>query len=133
MISSILKKSFRSDIAEFHATLKGEEEVRKFVDGQRVELIKSDPQAIVNELSSILPEVDKKALLENDDIGQSLAATFKEALKHNCDGRVDDDISCIAPWGFSLEDIQTPVFLYQGESFSLSLAKVLHFSDLVAF
>jgi hypothetical protein len=105
-----------TDIAEFNATLKGEEEVRKFVDAQRVELIKSDPQAIVKELSSILPEADKKVILENEDIGQSLAATFKETLKNNCDGWVDDDIQCVAPWGFELKDISTPVFLYQGES-----------------
>jgi pimeloyl-ACP methyl ester carboxylesterase len=79
-------------------------------------LIKADAKGIVEEMSSILPDVDKKALLEDDDIGSSLAETFREALKNNSDGWVDDDLSAIAPWGFDLGEIAKPVFLYHGST-----------------
>ena len=42
-------------------------------------------------------------------------ASFHEALKHGTDGWVDDDLAFISPWGFDLEEVKCPVFLYQGE------------------
>lgn len=102
------------NVEETIASLKGEEHVRKFVDAQRIELLQADAAGIVKEMSSILPNVDKKVLLENDDIGNSLVATFQEALKRSSDGWVDDDLAFVKDWGFELNEIKKPVFLYQG-------------------
>jgi pimeloyl-ACP methyl ester carboxylesterase len=102
------------DVQEFHASVKGEEATREFVDAQRKGLIVADAAGIVAEMSSILPDVDKRALLDNGDVGSSLEQTFKEALKHNSDGWVDDDLAFVKDWGFQLDEISVPVFLYQG-------------------
>ena len=65
-------------------------------------------------MSSILPDVDKQALVENTELGQYLVDTFHEGLKTNADGWVDDDLSFIQPWGFELSEIKVPVIIYQG-------------------
>ena len=88
--------------------------MRKFVDAERLELLRADAAGVVEEMSSILPEVDKKVLLENDDMGTSILEGFQVGLKHSSDGWVDDDLSFVMPWGFELSEIETPVFLYQG-------------------
>ncbi|UZJ50728.1 hypothetical protein CBS101457_000048 [Exobasidium rhododendri] len=102
------------NVQEFKASLEGEEPTRAFVDAQRKELIIANAAGIVEEMSSILPDIDKKALLENQDVGSSLEVTFKEALKNNSDGWVDDDLAFVKPWEFELSEIKKPVFLYQG-------------------
>ncbi|MEP7378111.1 MAG: alpha/beta hydrolase, partial [Chloroflexota bacterium] len=39
----------------------------------------------------------------------------RRALEHSLDGWVDDDLAFVQPWGFSLESIQVPVHIWQGE------------------
>lgn len=65
-------------------------------------------------LSSLLPDVDRKALLEDHAMGQNLVESGREAYKINSDGRVDDMLSFVQPWGFELSEIDVPVFLYHG-------------------
>ena len=65
-------------------------------------------------MSSILPEVDARALLDNEAMGADIATSFQEALRVSVDGWVDDDLEFIEPWGFELSDIKVPVLLYQG-------------------
>lgn len=96
------------------ATLKGEDECRKFVDLQRIGVLKSDAAGLIEEWSTILPDVDKKVMVENDDFGEAVMKSFHEALKHSSDGWVDDNMSFISHWGFELSEIMAPVFLYQG-------------------
>lgn len=94
--------------------MKGEDEVRKFTEAQRSGLLEADAAGITEQMSSILPEVDKKAILENKEMGADLATTFHEALRVSCDGWIDDDLAFIEHWGFELDEIKVPVFLYQG-------------------
>jgi len=104
----------QDNVDETLASLKGETELRKFVEPQRIELLKADVAGFVEEMASILPEVDKKALLENDELGSSTVKSFHVSLKHSVDGWVDDDLACINPWGFELSEIKAKVFLYHG-------------------
>lgn len=77
-------------------------------------MLKADAVTIVQTMETILPEVDKKALLDNQDFSQNLVDSMGEALKTNVDGWVDDSMAFIAPWGFELSEVKVPVFLYQG-------------------
>lgn len=65
-------------------------------------------------LATLLPEVDKKAMLEDEHTGDDIVRSVQEALRVSCDGWVDDDFAFIRPWGFDLGEIKVPVFLYQG-------------------
>jgi pimeloyl-ACP methyl ester carboxylesterase len=102
------------DLEEFDAVLKGEEELQKFCEAARPEMLTSDPLAITEELASVLPEVDKEAMLGNPLMGQFVAASMAEALRVSADGWIDDDLEMVHPWGFELSEVKVPVLLYQG-------------------
>lgn len=76
-------------------------------------MLKSDAAGLTEALSNVLPEVDKQAMI-NGQLGQYIADSFREGLKTNCDGWVDDDLAFAEPWGFELSEIKVPVLLYQG-------------------
>ncbi|KAI9698574.1 MAG: hypothetical protein M1820_007464 [Bogoriella megaspora] len=102
------------NIQEFQAAMKGEEALAKFCGDMRLELLNTDARGIVESMSSILPDVDKQALLEDSTMGQYCADLFQEGLKSNADGWVDDDLEFVQPWGFDLSEVKVPVLLYQG-------------------
>lgn len=74
----------------------------------------SHPHLADHSVSSILPPVDKAAMLAHRALGAHLVETDNEGLKDNAFGWVDDSMAFIAPWGFSLNEIKVPVLLYQG-------------------
>jgi len=102
------------NVEETKMSLKGEDELRKFCEAQRSDLMGVDVAAIVEGLSTVLPEVDKKALLETPWMGKFMVDSFTDGLKPGCDGWIDDDLEFIEPWGFELSEIKVPVLLYQG-------------------
>ncbi|KAF8857505.1 putative valacyclovir hydrolase [Acephala macrosclerotiorum] len=102
------------NIQEFHAALKGEEELQKFCGDQRQELLEADVAGLTEALDSLLPEVDKQAMTDDPEMGQYTVDLFREALRIGCDGWVDDDLACITSWGFEFGEIKVPVLLYQG-------------------
>lgn len=77
-------------------------------------MLQSDAAGMVQVMDSLLPEVDRKAMLDNPSVGQNIVDTFHVGLKHNADGWVDDSLSFVEPWGFDLAEIKVPVFLWQG-------------------
>lgn len=80
----------------------------------REDLLNTDAAGMTEVMSSLLPDVDKRAMLDNKELGLHLTSTIKEALKSNNDGWVDDDLACLSPWGFDITQIQIPVSLFQG-------------------
>lgn len=77
-------------------------------------MLNADVDGIIKELSTLLPPVDKEALLSSEQLGQYMIDTFAEGLKINSDGWVDDDLAFTKPWGFELDEIKVPILLYQG-------------------
>jgi pimeloyl-ACP methyl ester carboxylesterase len=78
-------------------------------------MINADIAGVIEAMSSILPAVDKEALLSSTEMGQYMTDSMNESLKTNCDGWVDDGIAFVTPWGFELSEIKVPVLLYQGD------------------
>lgn len=86
------------DVDEWAAALKGEEEVQKFCQAERTGLLTADPEALTKSLlATLLPEVDKKAVLEDENTGNDIVTSIKEALRVSCDGWVDDDLAFLQP------------------------------------
>lgn len=102
------------NIEEFGAALDGEPELRPLLDGMREELKNATPEAILSELSTLLPEVDRQQI--TDEAGEEMAANFREALKNGVDGWADDDLAFTVPWGFDLGSICVPTFVWQGSA-----------------
>ena len=72
------------------------------------------PADIVRELSTVLPAVDVAAL--TDEFGADTAAGFAEALRTGVDGWLDDDLAFVRDWGFDLDEIAVPTFIWQGSA-----------------
>ncbi|WP_158607605.1 alpha/beta fold hydrolase [Flexivirga caeni] len=102
------------NIEEFGAALGGETTLRPMLDGMQQELKNATPEAILSELSSLLPEVDRAQITAES--GEEMAANFREALKNGVDGWTDDDLAFTRPWGFDLTSIRVPVFVWQGSA-----------------
>lgn len=101
-----------SNIEEFGAAAKGEQALRPLLEGMRAELKDATPDAILSELSTLLPEVDRRHVTE--DTGEEMAAGFREALKNGIDGWADDDLAFTTDWGFEPAAIAVPTFVWQG-------------------
>jgi pimeloyl-ACP methyl ester carboxylesterase len=111
---TVFNPCLKTDIEEFNAALRGEEELQKFCGAMRTEMLKGGVADIIEAMSSLLPDVDKEAMTKSTEVGQYLVDSIHEGLKAGSDGWVDDDLSMIEPWGFELSEIKVPVILYQG-------------------
>ncbi|RDW63709.1 hypothetical protein BP6252_11254 [Coleophoma cylindrospora] len=102
------------NIVEFNAALRGIDELQKFCAISRTEMLKGDVAGMVEAMSSLLPDVDKDALMNGNGMGEYLHGTINEGLKISANGWVDDTMSSLKPWGFELSEIKVPVIVYQG-------------------
>lgn len=105
------------NLEEFGAALAGEDRLRSFLDAAAPALAHADPADIVREMATLLPEVDKAILLgePGTEMAEDLAASFDEAVRNGVDGWLDDDLAFIRHWGFGLDSLTVPVFLWQGD------------------
>lgn len=59
--------------------MEGEEKLREFCEAQRPELMKSAAETI-EALSTILPEVDKRALTDSADVGAYMEQSTSKSI-----------------------------------------------------
>ncbi len=104
----------KGNVEEFGLALEGADALRPLLEREAAELRTVDAEGIIAGQSTILPEVDRVAL--RDDLGEDLAASFREALRTSVDGWLDDDLAFCVPWGFDLARIDVPTFLWQGSA-----------------
>ncbi|KUI59776.1 Proline iminopeptidase [Cytospora mali] len=104
----------KANVEEIGVALKGEEELQKYCEAERPGMLAADVKQLTEALSSLFPEVDREALLRSHAMNQNILDSNREAYKHNSDGRVDDMLSFVQPWGFELNEVEVPVFLYHG-------------------
>lgn len=69
------------------------------------------PAGLLAAMLEPMPDWDKMIA---GQLGGHFAADFAEALRHGVDGIVSDLVLASRPWGFSPEDIQTEVHIWQG-------------------
>lgn len=101
-------------IQGFKAALEGEDELLKHIGPARIGMVNADVSTMLGGLSKSFPEADQNAMHENEAMALNLVHSMQEGLRNNCDGWVDDNMAMLAPWGFDLDEIQVPIFLYQG-------------------
>jgi len=101
------------NVKEFGAALEGEEAIDAFLQ-PFVDKLRRDPDAVIDEISAELPDVDR-AIVARDDFRTMLRKAFVEAVRQGVRGWADDDLAFAKPWGFAPEDVQAEVRLWQGE------------------
>jgi len=101
-----------ANIAEFEAVLQGEPALRRFLEKEAAVLRDTDAAGLLTGMESLLPPVDRAVVTA--EFGADLAASFTEGLRLGVDGWLDDGLSFVRPWGFSLAEIAVPAFVWQG-------------------
>jgi pimeloyl-ACP methyl ester carboxylesterase len=84
----------------------------RWMEPQRGWLETADAQVVLDELASVISDVDEASL--DGDLGEMVAASFREAARNGILGWYDDDLAYTRPWGFDLASIRVPVSVWQG-------------------
>ena len=100
------------NLVEFGLALQGEAALRPALEEEAVGLRTADATAVVESMSTLLPAVDRAVLTA--EFGEDLATNLAAGLSPEVDGWVDDDLAFVRPWGFDLDDVTVPSFLWQG-------------------
>ena len=78
----------------------------------RLEALEATPEALLETLKTLLSPVDAEAL--TGDLAEYLIACARSGHALGSEGWWDDELALMAPWGFELDAIRTPVLLYHG-------------------
>lgn len=101
------------NLKEFGAAQEGreaiEQELRPYV-----EAVRSDPNAVLDQIASELPDFDRE-VLDRPLVRAVFRESLVESVRQGSDGWADDDLAFASSWGCRLEDIDIPVRLWQGE------------------
>jgi len=100
------------NIEEFGAAAAGVEPLTAYLDREAEGLAAVQPVDIAAALGDLVSEVDKKAL--TGEFAENTAESFRAAMSAGIAGWRDDDLAFLAPWGFDLAAITTPVSIWQG-------------------
>ena len=100
------------NVEEFELGLGREAALRPSLEEQLPELQHVDAAGLIEALSTLLPDVDRAVI--TDEYGADLAAHMHEGLRTGVDGWLDDSLLFTEPWGFGLDEIAVPAFVWQG-------------------
>lgn len=101
------------NVKEFSAALEGREAIEALLQAY-VDELRRDPEVVIEEISSELPDRDR-AILSRPEVREVLIDSFVEAVRQGARGWADDDLAFAKPWGFDLEDVEAETRLWQGE------------------
>jgi pimeloyl-ACP methyl ester carboxylesterase len=80
---------------------------------ERAELIRHDPEEMLELLTPELADPDKR-VVQDIAIRRLLTDTYREAVSKGSDGWIDDVVALGQPWGFDVATIKVPVLLWHG-------------------
>ena len=101
------------NVKEFGAAVQGREAIEAHLQAY-VDELRRDPHAVVEEISSELPDRDRE-ILSRPEVREVLIDSFGESVRQGTRGWADDDLAFAKPWGFDLEDVESETRLWQGE------------------
>ncbi len=111
---------------EFGLALEGEAALRPYLEHHREVLLTADAAGMVEQLASLLPDVDRQLL--TDEAGADLVNNMRGGVQ-SVDGWLDDDLAFTRDWGFDLGSITVPTYVWQG---SADLMVPFHHGELLA-
>ena len=101
------------NIEEFSLALQGEEAVRPFIEEQRLGILEADAEGVIRTLDTLLPDVDRAVL--TSEVGEEIIRNLQGGVEEIY-GWLDDDLAFTRDWGFALDSIQVPTYLWQGSA-----------------
>ena len=101
------------NVKEFGAAVEGREAIEAFLQPY-VEGIRADPDDVIEQILTELPEVDRQRA-SKPEFRAIMKQSFTEAVRQGSRGWADDDLAFAKPWGFDLEDVTVETRVWQGE------------------
>jgi len=101
------------NVQEFSAALAGREELETFLQPY-VDGIREDPDAVIDEMLTELPEIDRRRASKPEN-RTMMKESWVESVRQGSRGWADDDLAFAKPWGFALEDVTVETRVWQGE------------------
>jgi pimeloyl-ACP methyl ester carboxylesterase len=100
------------NVEEFAAALAGADELTAFLERAAPVLRVVTPREVADAFGDLIDDVDRGSL--TGAFSEWMADVFHEALRDGYWGWFDDDMAFTRPWGFELDEIGVPVFIWQG-------------------
>lgn len=100
------------NLVEFGLAMAGREHVEPFCAHAAAGMSQATPDALINEMRSLLPDVDLAVM--SGELGAFLAGETPHAFAHGPAGWVDDDMAFLAPFGFDFAGIVAPALVVHG-------------------
>jgi pimeloyl-ACP methyl ester carboxylesterase len=97
---------------EFAAARAGEPALRAYQEQEALVLKDVQGATLADAMETLIPPVDRAAL--HGEYGEDLAAHVRESMRTGVDGWLDDDFALLEDWGFAVEDVTTPTFVWHG-------------------
>ncbi|HEY2183284.1 MAG TPA: alpha/beta hydrolase [Gaiellaceae bacterium] len=101
-----------ANVQDFEAVLAGPEALEPVVLRDQAEMFSAGPDGLRQAMLTILSPVDQAAF--TTDVAEWIYAVMAEGSAERIEGFRDDNLACVAPWGFDPADIGVPVLLLQG-------------------
>ena len=101
------------NIEEFTLALQGEEALLPFLEKDRGEILEADAEGVIRTLDTLLPDVDRAVL--TSEVGEDLIRNLQGGVQELY-GWLDDDLAFTGEWGFELDAIRVPTYLWQGSA-----------------
>lgn len=99
------------NIEEFMLALEGEDALMPFLQRERTGILDADAAGVVATLDTLLPDVDRAVL--SGELGEDIIRNLQGGAEELY-GWCDDDLAFTRDWGFSLDDIRVPTYVWQG-------------------
>jgi pimeloyl-ACP methyl ester carboxylesterase len=100
------------NLEEFEAAVAGPDELIVFKERAAPALRAVTPEEVADAFGDLIDDVDRGSLTGAFSVW--MADQFHEALRVGYWGWFDDDLAFVKPWGFSLDEIRVPTFVWQG-------------------
>lgn len=109
--SDFMEGMGEDNVEEFGLALQGEEALLPFLQKHRAGIVGADAAGVVETLDSLLPDVDRAVL--SAEVGEDIIRGLQGGAEE-LHGWLDDDLAFTRPWGFELDDLRVPTYLWQG-------------------
>ncbi len=100
------------NVRDYRASLAGEASLRPLLEAQAAGMRTVTADQVAQSIAGLAPPVDVAAL--TGDLADWLAASFRDAVREQVGGFLDDALVTMRPWGFDLGDVEVPVAVWQG-------------------
>jgi pimeloyl-ACP methyl ester carboxylesterase len=101
------------NVKEFNAAREGREAIESLLEPW-VAQIRTDVDALIEELLTELPEIDRRRASQPEN-REIMRESWIEAVRQGSRGWADDDLAFAKPWGFDLGDVTVETRVWQGE------------------